>query len=318
MGGEGMTVIRVVGLSERYKCICGSPLLSLIEREEGYTFEEPLLCPRCNSSLRDYKLALRKVAAWARSTEELERLLKQFTQFIGEFRETRESTEAPEEAKILHSEIPYPFVQTDDVYDAVRYIFNLLTVREHVEKGLEYDSVGERAEAEQLAAVIGWKLLEEEGTGTIGEIEKIVEEYEGTPYIVPVYSENTDTYYFFVHPSKRIYHFTRADLTFYRFTRLEEYVRGILEDEAALMEGKWRALMDIMETKFVYKGAEWRGALRLRYLWRKACNGVYALADFEDDKGRRYRAWRRLELSKVCTDEDEEECKELVRQFFEP
>jgi len=312
-------VRRGVGLSERYKCICGSPLISLIEREEGYTFEEPLLCPRCNSSLRDYKLALRKIAAWARDVEELERLLKQFTQFIGEFRETRESTaETPEEVKVLHSEIPYPFVQTDDVYDAVRYIFNLLTAREDVEKGLEYDSVGERAEAEHLAAGIGWKLLEEEGT--IGEIKKIVEEYEGTPYIVPVYSENTDTYYFFVHPSKRIYHFTRADLTFYRFTHLEEYIRGILEDEAALMEGKWRerALMDIMETKFVYK---WRGALRLRlhYLWRKACNGVYVLADFEDDEGRRHRAWRRLELSKVCTDEDEEECgKELVRQFFEP
>jgi hypothetical protein len=42
------------------------------------------------------------------------------------------------------------------------------------------------------------------------------------------------------------------------------------------------------------------------------------LADFEDDEGR-HRAWRRLELSKACTDEDEEECsKELARQFFEP
>jgi hypothetical protein len=296
-------------------------LLSLVEREEGYTFEKPLLCPRCNSSLRDYKIALREVAAWARSIEELERLLKQFTRLVGEFRETREST-APEEVKVLHySEIPYPFVQTDDVYDAVRYIFDLLTVRERVEKGLEYDSVGERAEAEHRAAAIGWKLLEEEGT--MGEIKKIVEEYEGTPYVVPVYSENTDTYYFFVHPSKRIYHFTRADLAFYRFTQLEEYIKSILEDEAALMEGKWRerALMDIMETNFVYKGAEWRGTLRLRYLWRKACNGVYVLADFEDDEGghRACRAWRRLELSKACTDEDEEECgKELVRQFFEP
>jgi len=310
-------VRRGVGLSERYKCICGSPLLSLIEHEEGYTFEKPLLCPRCNSSLRDYKIALREVTTWARSIEELERLLKQFTQFIGEFRETREST-APEEVKVLHySEIPYPFVQTDDVHDAVRYIFNLLTAREYVEKGLEYDSVGERAEAEYRAAAVGWKLLEE---GTVGEIKKIVEEYEGTPYIVPVYSENTDTYYFFAHPSRRIYHFTRADLMFYRFTKLEEYIRGVLEDEAALMEGKWRerALVDVMETNFVYKGAEWRGTLRLRYLWRKACNGVYVLADFEDDEGR-HRAWRRLELSKACTDEDEEECgKELVRQFFEP
>jgi hypothetical protein len=322
--GEVSTVrntVRSIELSERHSCICGSPLLSLVESKEGYTFEETLLCPRCNRSLRDYRYALRRIIAWARDVEELERLLKQFTQFIGEFpRPAQESTffkkerVVPEEMEIL-----YPFVPTS-VYDVVESIFNLLMAREDVDRGIEYDSVAERAEADYLTVGIGWKLVGEEGT--IGEIKKIVEEYEGTQYIVPVYSENTDTYYFFVHPTERVYHFTRADLTFYRFTQLEEYIKSIVEDEAALMEGKWRerGFMDIMETKkFVYKGVEWEGTVRLRYLWRSACNGVYVLADFEDDKDGRYRAWRRLELSRVCTDEDEEERrKELVRQFFEP
>jgi uncharacterized protein YuzE len=195
--------------------------------------------------------------------------------------------------------------------------------------------VDEKAEAKAVANKIGWRLKWPRGEeeGILDRLLRIVEECERTRYVALAYSENTDTYYVFAHPSKRIYHFTKADIAYFALTQLEEYVRTIVEEERALMEGRWgeRGFILIKEETVVYDGLralggiEWKGRIHMRYLWRNAAyNGIYVLADFAGRE--RYRAWRRLELSSLCLDclgGSEEECREecenaLVRQFFEP
>jgi hypothetical protein len=315
--------------------------LSLLERDErGRVFEEELLCPRC-STVRDYVDALRKVAKWTRDVAELRSLLEQLLQFMSVPAEERHLDEGKRGALTMKDEYPFdyplvPFINAVD--DAVDYIFGVLNTWARVDKGAEYvgQLVDERAEANSKAAKIGWRLLKwgsrEEKT-VYDALLRVVEEHEKTRYVALAYSENTDTYYVFAYPSKRIYHFTKTDIAYFALTQLEEYVRTIIVEEQALMEGRWneRGFFVVKEETIVYDGLralggiiEWEGRIRMRYLWRNAAyNCIYVLADFAG----RYRAWRRLELSSSlcldCFDGDKEECREecenaLVRQFFEP
>jgi hypothetical protein len=131
--------MRSIGFSERSWCYCGSPLLSLFERDErGRVFEKELLCPRCGS-VKDYVDALRQIARWVNDVAELRQLLEQLPQFMPtEARPPKRHLDEGKRALMMKDEYPFdyplvPFINAVD--DAVDYIFGVLNTWELVDGG---------------------------------------------------------------------------------------------------------------------------------------------------------------------------------------
>jgi hypothetical protein len=211
-----------------------------------------------------------------------------------------------------------------------------------LDEGLEYvgNVIESIQETNYFAFECGWEMkwfkdaVHEPRGNIIVQIARLVREFDGARYAAVAFSKNTNSYYVFVYPSKRIYHLTRSDAVYYHLSRDDSYILSILEEERALSrgeEGSFETIGDVHgfildldeeEAKeIVEEGEEWVAWLRVQFRYvtrRKPPVCAYVIAEFSNPMVE-YKAWRRVDLSSLCIEEEEGACYEsLARQFLKP
>jgi len=238
----------------------------------------------------------------------------------------------------------YPFIMAGWLKRLVNDILNVLHWAQDVEEGDAYwgDAVESAQETGAWAREYGWEvewILRPQSVSNgdiVSRIARLVSDYEGARYVAVAYSKNTNSYYAFAYPSEHVYHFTRADIVYYHFSRNEDYMLSILEEERMLSrgeEGSFEAIhehgftldlneeevKEIVEKEEDREWAVWL-SVQLRYVTRQRppVNCAYVVAEFSNPVAE-YKAWRRVDLSSLCVEKDEDECYEsLARQFLKP
>jgi hypothetical protein len=238
----------------------------------------------------------------------------------------------------------YPFI-TAGVRRLVDDILDVLREAQDVEEGHAhvFDLMESAQETGYFASQCGWEVewvlrprsFSSADGDIVSRIARLVSDYEGARYVAVAYSKNTNSYYAFAYPSEHVYHFTRADIVYYHFSRDENYMLSILKEESALSqgEGSFEAIHEreftlslsdeeveeVVEKEEDREWAVWL-SVKLRYLIRQRppVNCAYVVAEFSNPVAE-YKAWRRVDLSSLCVEKDEDECYEsLARQFLKP
>jgi len=233
----------------------------------------------------------------------------------------------------------YPFVTrtyrrlSDEIFSRLRDFGEL-------DEGLEYvgNVIESIQETNYFAFECGWEMrwfkdVMPRGNEHIVQIAQLVREFDGARYAAVAFSKNTNSYYVFVYPSKRIYHLTRSDAVYYHFSRDDSYILSILEEERMLSRGEEGSfetiddhgfILDLDEEEakeIVEEGEEWVAWLRVQFRYatrRKPPVCVYVIAEFSNPIVE-YKAWRRVDLSSLCIEKEEGACYEsLARQFLKP
>jgi hypothetical protein len=199
-------------------------------------------------------------------------------------------------------------------------VFEVIESWKRAEEGLEYPGYAYETELSTYhdLKLHGWILLDEE---TLEDFIETIRTRHNFEHVKAVYSENTGSYYIFT-KDDTIYHFTKSDVAYHNlYHPNKDFIQSILEEEEALGNNQIPSSLRQLMSKDIYYGEVYDVELRLfGNESNKPITSLYVLAHIRNvvtDEEK--TCWRRLELSRVCIYQDDDDCYiSLVNDFFKP